>query len=491
MIRAKDRKVIVVDLDGTLVNSDTLYESIALLASKNVFYLFLFPAWLLRGKAFFKNQVAKRIELTVENLPYNLELIEWLVKERAGGKKLALCSASNIKTVKDVSIHLGIFDFVFASDSLINLSKEKKRDFLVKKFGNKGFDYAGNSNDDIGVWESADKVIAVNTPYSLTKKIKKFSEIHKSFPPKKNSMHVWLKFIRFYQWPKNLLLFLPLIAANKEHLQFVQNLLLNEVEFISTILYSFVSFAFISSSIYIVNDLLDLDHDRFDDFKRNRPFASGEIPISHGIYLSAFLFLFSFFFASKIGLIFILWLSLYAFVSLFYSFYLKKVLFLDCLTLTGLYNFRIFAGASAFSISLSTWFIWFSVFLFLSLAFLKRYTEISSYLIRDQEQVRGRAYRDTDLKVVERFGFISSFFATLTLISFLWFNLEIELVNVQLFFWITMPILLTYWMVWMWFQARKGLVHSDPLIFAFRDKSSLFICFYCFCSILIFTLIGS
>ena len=230
------KKVIAVDLDGTLTLTDTLHESILVLVRNKPLFLFILPFWLIKGLAFLKLKVAQNIELDVKNLPYNLPLIDWLKKEKANGKKIVLCTAANERIAKDVSNHLQLFDDVISSDESINLIGVNKRIALQDRFGDKGYDYAGNSRADIEVWASSSKAIVVNASNSIQNEASKITTVSRTFPSASIKFSDWIRALRVYQWSKNLLLFIPLLTSHQ--LGNFQSLPVLTIAFISFSLYN-------------------------------------------------------------------------------------------------------------------------------------------------------------------------------------------------------------------------------------------------------------
>lgn len=297
---------LIVDLDGTLILTDTLHESILLLLRESPFYIFWFPLWIFKGKAYFKDQVARRVNINAKLLPYNTELIDFLKAERANGRRILLCTAADRSISQSVAAHIGLFDDVLASDGVINLSGAKKAEALVSRFGKGHFDYAGNSFVDFSVWKCADTSYVVNASPSVHKNATKSFNVGHNFSREFIGIGVWRKVLRMHQWLKNLLLFLPIIAAHE----------LGNVDAWQSLVLAFFAFNLCASAIYIVNDLLDLDSDRLHPRKRMRPFASGAVPIWKGVALAPVLLAASFTLAFQVGSAFFGWLIAYFYCDL-------------------------------------------------------------------------------------------------------------------------------------------------------------------------------
>ena len=454
---------IVVDLDGTLIHTDMLHESVLKVLGSSPINLLRVPYWLIQGKAVLKKRLADLVDFDPSLLPYNQELLEWLKARKAEGHKLILCTASDGGIAAALSEHLGIFDEVMASDGLINMVSNRKANALRDRFGSNGFDYAGNSNADLPVWKVARKAIIVNASLSLTKKAENECRVDRTFPAKNQSLKIWIRGLRVHQWLKNLLLFIPLFAAHQ----------LNQVNTWLDLILAFFSFSLCASSVYIANDLLDLESDRRHPRKRLRPFAAGLIPLWLGVLVAPILLVSSFVLAKFVAGNFLPWLIFYFILTCAYSWGLKRFIVVDCLILAMLYTLRIIAGAAAASMDLSFWLLAFGVFLFLSLAFVKRYAELEIQLLGGKEKVSGRGYYTSDASLVQTLGVASGFASVLVLALYLNSDSVVKLYRTPELVWGAVPIMM-FWVSWMWMQAHRGNMHDDPLVFALKDKASLF-----------------
>jgi 4-hydroxybenzoate polyprenyltransferase len=454
---------LVVDLDGTLILTDMLHESGLRLLRDKPWQMALLPIWLLRGKAHFKRQIALNAAAAdPATLPFNLALLDWLKQQKALGRYLVLCTASDALLVKPIAEHLGLFDEVLSSTGEVNLAGEFKAEALVKRFGLQGFDYAGNAEPDLKVWAVARHAIVVNAADKLLQKAQTTSSVKQIFPGDKTKPLLWLKMLRVHQWLKNLLLFVPIFAAHQ---------LMNQTIW-SSLMLAFVAFSLCASSVYIANDLLDLESDRLHPRKRLRPFASGQVPIALGVCLAPILFVLSLVIAQQVGHAFVYCLLLYFGVTCAYSWGLKRVMLLDCLTLAWLYTLRIVSGTVAASLTFSFWLLAFSVFLFLSLAFVKRYAELNTQLLAGNHKAHGRGYLTSDAPMIQTMGIVSGYVAVLVLSLYFNSDVVVQLYRTPEFLWGAVPVML-FWISWMWMQAHRGHMHDDPLIFAVKDKGSL------------------
>jgi len=457
-----EAQAIAVDLDGTLTLTDTLHESVLTLVRNKPYLLLLLPFWLFKGIAHLKQKVAEHSELDVTTLPYNQPLIDWLQAEKQRGKKIVLSTAANEKIAKQVVRNFNFFDEFIASDSTTNLKSARKREALQKRYGVKGYDYAGNSNDDLEVWAGASNAIVVNASETVVSKASTLTSVSQIFRSERAGFAIWFKALRVHQWLKNLLLFVPLLAAHQ----------IGNAQSLGLLIIAFLSFSLCASSVYITNDLLDLESDRIHPRKRFRPFASAKLSVLHGVIAAPLLIAASFLLGAVVGLDFLIVLLVYLLMSVTYSFNLKRLVLVDCLTLATLYTMRIIAGAAAVSVSLSFWLLAFSIFIFLSLAFLKRYAELLVQSSEGKNSAHGRGYLVTDAPLLQALGVSSGYISTLVIALYLRSENVMSLYAQPLAIWLLIPILL-FWVSWVWLKSSRGEMHDDPIVFAAKDKTSL------------------
>lgn len=453
---------LVVDLDGTVINTDVLHESALRLLRQAPLALPGLACTLVRGKAAVKQYIAERVELDPATLPYNTELIDWLRVQREEGRRLVLCTASNRRPAQAIADHLDLFDEVLASDERTNVGGEQKAAVLCAEYGRGEFDYVANSKTDLAVWECAAQAIVVNADRDLEERAARVATLAETFSHPPGGLRIWARGLRLQQWLKNLLLFAPLLAAH----QFADG-----GAWISLLL-GFFAFNCAASATYLVNDLLDLDSDRLHPNKRRRPLAAGELPIARGLAAVPVLLLLGFFLAYPLGGQFMLCLLCYLALTTLYSWRLKQMTLVDCMTLAMLYTLRIIAGAAALGMGLSFWLLAFSVFLFLSLAFVKRYAELELQLLDGRTKVHGRGYLVSDAPLVQSLGIAAGYVSALVLALYLNSDEVLLLYTTPGFVWGAVVVLL-FWISWMWMQAHRGEMHDDPLVFAVRDRASL------------------
>ncbi len=450
---------LAVDLDGTVIATDLLWEALARAFKANPLILFLVPIWLLGGKARLKQELAKRVTIDASLLPYRTEFIDFLRAEKANDRKLILATGSPKAYADAVAAHLGIFDQVMATEGDINLTSSRKRDALVAAFGDGGFDYAGNSREDIKVFDAASNVIVV-APDRVAAGYQAANGTV-LFNGPKQSLKTLLKLLRVHQWAKNVLIAVPAVLAND----------LDRVATIVAIVLGFIAFSMLASAIYIINDLFDLDADRRHKTKRNRPLAAGTVSISSGIMIAAALIAVSAAVSLYLPLFFQLVLAGYAVLTTAYTAALKRMLLIDVLALAGLYTVRVIAGAAATQIEVSFWLLAFSVFFFLSLALVKRYVELDTTAETDKGKISGRGYRVTDRQVLAESGIAATFSSVLVLALYIDSDQVKLLYERPYLIWMLCPIVL-YLSLRIWVLARRGEMHEDPVVFILSDWRS-------------------
>ena len=459
---SNDRTPLVVDLDGTLVLGDTLHESLLGILRTQPLNVLLFPSWLLGGKSAFKRAVASRHVPDPSTLAYNHELLDWLAA-MGGQRERILCTAADSAVANAVARHTGVFDAVLASDGQTNLSGPAKAQLLVERYGERGFDYAGNDQVDLPVWRRARRAVVVNAHARVEHAAQQLGNVEKIFRQEPGGIRVWLRALRLHQWAKNLLLFVPLLTAH----------LVLEPEAIAQSALAFIAFGLCASSVYLLNDLLDLPADRLHPRKRRRPFAAGQLSALSGLMVIPILLAAAFTLAwLTLPQRFVMALGGYYALTFAYTFWLKRVEMLDVVVLAALYTARIIAGTFALALPLSFWLLAFSMFLFLSLALVKRYTELALMRERGRSEATGRGYSVDDLPMVAALGGTSGYLSVLVLALYINSPVSEHLYSQPKFLWLLCPLLL-YWISRTWLLTHRGQMHDDPLVYALRDRVSL------------------
>jgi 4-hydroxybenzoate polyprenyltransferase len=450
-----------VDLDGTLVATDTLIESLLFLAIRRPWLVFRLPFWLLQSRAGFKHRIADAISLPPEDLPYNQDVVGYIRAAVERHIPVILVTASCEPVAQGIASHLGYFQKVIASSATQNLKGDEKRRVLVARYGEKGFDYAGDSPADLHVWRSARSGILVGRAVRYRKRLEKAGcRVAAVFPHRHTLVRNLWRALRPHQWSKNVLVFLPLLMAHK----------LTDLERWQGTLYAFAAFCMAASSVYIVNDLCDILADRRHPLKRYRPFAAGDVSILLGLLLEVVLLTAAVSFAWLCGsLPFAAILATYLILSTAYSLYLKRVTLLDVMVLSGLYTSRVLAGGAASRVPLSTWLVGFSIFLFLSMALIKRVSELQRHLRAGATEGHVRGYRLTDVDTITTIGITSGCMAALVIVLYM-NGMEVQtLYQHPQLLWTISPVFL-YWINHLWIQARRGAVHEDPILYCTSDK---------------------
>jgi len=451
--------VLCVDLDGTLIRGDLLWECVLVLLKTQPATLFLVPFWLLRGRAFVKQELARRAQLDPGHLPYHEPVLDLLRQERDAQRRIVLVTAADRTLAGSVAQHLGFFDEAHGSDGRINLKGAAKAAFLRERFAVDGFDYVGDSASDIEVWHHAHAAYVVGSS-ARAADAAAVTTLKLNIVTARASLQTWVNALRGHHWAKNLLLFLPLALSH--------NL---AIEPILRTAAGFVLYGLCASGLYILNDLLDLHSDRDHPWKKERPFAAGEISIPEGLMASFTLL------CASLGLGFVLNMQFgfalvgYASLTMIYSLYLKRVVLLDVFILSSFYSFRILAGALISSTPLSQWFLAFSLFFFLSLAMAKRYSELLHANDLVAAEKSGRGYRVDDRELLLSLG-VGSAFSAVVIFSLYVHSQEVrELYLNPEYLFLLSPIVL-YWLSRNWLLAHRGELKEDPVTLAIRDRVS-------------------
>ncbi|MEM7366164.1 MAG: UbiA family prenyltransferase, partial [Pseudomonadota bacterium] len=445
---------LVTDLDGTLIRTDMLLESLLALLKKNFFYIVVMPFWLLRGRSVLKARVAERVNLDVTTLPYRDDVLSYLRDQKASGRQIWLATASHQTIANQIAEHLTLFDNVLGSNETSNLKGQRKADRLSEEL--KSFSYAGDSSADVPVWQSADAAILVDVSDSLARQIPDDKVEQRFSDERRNKLLELVKACRLHQWAKNALIFVPLLTAH----------LFTNIEAIVSSALAFLAFGLCASSVYLLNDLLDLPADRQHRTKRNRPFAKGSLPVSWGIFTIPFLLGAAAAIATQLPWQFGLVLAAYYVATTLYSFILKAKAVVDVILLAGLYTTRIVAGAACISVVLSHWLLAFSMFIFLSLALVKRYTEMVELQAAGggMSTAKGRGYRLDDIDLLSTMGSTSGYLAVLVFALYLNSEVVQSLYQTPYLMWAICPLLL-YWISRMWLLAHRKEMNDDPVVF--------------------------
>lgn len=458
--RRPEEKPLVVDLDGTLVRSDLLHETFWSAFAHDLLMPLRAMASLMSGRAVLKRMLADRAKVDIATLPFDAGVIAYIKAWREEGGRAVLVTASDHRLAEGVAAHLSVFDEVHATDASVNLKGKAKAEFLVRRYGENGFHYVGDAKADLAVWEKADRAITVNATSSLRDQAEGLGRPIEHLQTLDESWKPYVQALRPHQWLKNLLVFVPMLAGHRID---------GETFALSAL--AFVTFSLAASSLYLFNDLLDLRADRGHPRKWKRPVAAGLLPIAHASVMAVGAAVIGAGLSVIIGWQFLLIMAGYYTLSLAYSLFLKRHPVIDICVLAGLYTMRIIAGSVATNIDLTVWLLAFSLFLFFSLAALKRQAELVDMNKRGELSAAGRGYRVDDLPIVSDIAVSSGFLSVLVLALYINSPEVVELYSQPALLWGVCCVLL-YWITRMVMVAHRGSMNDDPIIFAMNDRVS-------------------
>src|ERR1700742_768634 len=451
------------DLDGTLVKSDTFVDSLMVLARRQPGAFMRAPFWAMKGKAHVKSQVASLVTVDVVHLPYNRPLLDYLRDEHAAGRKLYLATGADRVLARKVAAHLGIFEEVLASDGAVNLIGRNKLQHLEQRFAADGFDYIGNALPDLPLLQGAQEAMVANPDLRLNLALKSRNvAVSRKFEDRSHLLAALAKALRVHQWAKNLLVFLPLLLAHSFR---------NATSVLAAVA-AFFCFSLTASATYIFNDLLDLEADRVHLHKRKRAFASGDLSVATGLVISFTLLILALLTAVWLPRTFLVYLLLYLVTTLAYSFSLKRIVLVDVVILSSLYTIRMMAGSTATRDPVSPWLAAFSIFLFLSLAMVKRFSELQNLHARGVNPTNGRGYLLSDVEQLRSFGTSSAYASIVIFALYINGHDVVALYHHPNRMWLITPLLIL-WVSRVWLLASRGVLDEDPVVFALSDRMSL------------------
>ena len=418
---------------------------------------------LMAGRPKFKRYLAQNAPVDPATLPYRLEVLDQISEARAAGRRVLLVTASDQATADAVAAHLGLFDEAIGSDGTNNLKARRKADYLTGRFGAGGFQYLGDSSADLPVWRAAHEASMVCPSASTQRVAQQIAPKATVLVKRAPKLEAAMKELRPHQWAKNILLFVPLYFSH----QYTDRTL------VLTAVMAFISFSFCASSIYVLNDLLDLPADRQHRSKRSRPLAAGTLSIPEGIALS----LLALALALALGAVFVspqfvLVLVGYVALTTAYSLVLKQQMIIDVLALASLFTYRVVAGGVAVDVKLSPWLLAFSIFFFTSLAFVKRYSELIQVKGDGGGSLKGRNYVQADIPIITSAGPAAGLLAVLVFALYINSPAMFRYYSVPEALW-GICLILVYWIIRIWFLAARNQMHDDPVLFAVKDRISL------------------
>jgi 4-hydroxybenzoate polyprenyltransferase/phosphoserine phosphatase len=455
------KRPLVVDLDGTLVRSDLLIETaFSELGARPQSVVDMVRA-LFQGKAALKHRLAQPVEFDPSILPYDDEVLAYIRRARAEGRPVYLASASNRRLVEAVADHVGLFTGWFASDQENNLAGASKANLLVSHFGLRGFDYIGNDAADLPVWSRAANAIAIRTSSGVARQLAVISPDAEYLSHDRPTWRTWAQLLRVHQYAKNALVFVALLAGH-----------VFELAAFGQAALAFVAFSLCASSVYLLNDLIDLRDDRLHHSKCNRPLACGAIPLIHGVLAVPVLFVASLGVAALVSLPFLGLLLGYFAITLAYSLKLKRLMLIDVVTLASLYTVRVIGGAIAVQVFVSPWLLAFCMSLFVSLALVKRYVELQARLDANKPDPTSRGYRNTDVVMVAPLAAAAGFNAITVFALYISTDAVRQFYSRPEILWLAGPVLI-YWIARILMLAHRREMPDDPVVFAIKDRVSL------------------
>jgi 4-hydroxybenzoate polyprenyltransferase len=449
-----------VDLDGTFIRSDLLIEGVLRLLRHRPLSVWRIPLWLGRGKSHLKGELARALDPPTTAPPVNAEIESWLHEEKAKGRTILLVTASHEQALGPVR-DLFPFDEIIASDDDTNLKGERKAELLVGRFGEKGFDYAGDSSSDTAVWNRARKAIPVFHSRRRLAQAEMTYDVDRSFCTNSTSWPDWVKALRIHQWAKNLLIALPFLAGHHFHTGWQ----------LAGLFASFLAMSLCASGTYLWNDLLDLEYDRAHPRKKTRLAASGKTSLQRIMIASCVLvgagLLGGFILNPTFGLLLIAYIA----TTLSYSLYFKRVAIADIFLLALLYLSRVVGGILISDAVISFWLFAFTFLLFLSLAAAKRFTELRMNTDRGDGGIQGRGYHSDDFPTISGLGLACGVSSCIVLGLYSNSEQVTSLYVRPQWFW-GICVIALYWITRIWFLTHRGLMHDDPVVFALKDRST-------------------
>lgn len=457
-IASTNKTPLVLDVDGTLLKTDMLLESFWRALGQAPIACLKHCFTHLNNRAKLKEGLAELAQLRTDLLPVNDEILECANAARAEGRKLVLASGSDQSLVQGLSEDLKLDAEVYASDGENNLTGRRKADKLVAEFGKAQFEYAGNSHVDKPIWDVSDRAIIVGRHPSIAKDLEKNGVQVKSIPQRWRKRDL-LRALRPHQWVKNVLLFLPLISSHQFDLTFWLLALVAAGVFSAA-----------ASSIYIVNDLLDLEADRQHPTKRRRPFAAGSVPIAVGMVASVGLGVLALGVAAFVNMNLFWIAALYMALSLAYSLKLKRLRWIDIATLGALYTIRVIAGAIVVNAAATGFLVAFIYSTFVTLGCVKRLTELT--LAKSDGTLPGREYARSDRGDLLNVAILGIAGSLLVFFLYSFSEAATLLYPTKWQLWLAM-LPLAAWQIRMVYLGWKGKQDYDPIVFAMRDRYGL------------------
>jgi 4-hydroxybenzoate polyprenyltransferase len=451
-----------VNCEYALLKTNIFHEAIFLLVKGNPLDIFRLPIWLLRGRSTLIQRVSEKIQINWRTVPLCERVVERVQAAQDGNRQVYLLTSMPKTWAHALAAVLADSKLIFTDQKNTVACIEATRSHLTDLFGMRGFDYIGDGRRDLPLCKSARRALIVTSDRTTIARANENSVVESVIPRDKAGPFTFLKMIRIHQWLKNFLIWVPLLASHR----------LTSVHSIGIATVAFVAFSFCASSVYVLNDLLDLESDRQHVRKRNRPIAAGKIPVNQALVIGMLLFVSAACLALRVSALFAITVGIYFVMTLAYSLRLKRQVIVDVMLLAALYTIRVVAGAVATIVVPSFWLLAFSMFLFLSLAMVKRYSEMLVTLAQDRQYAAGRGYSVEDMPVLLSLGVSVGIAAIVVLALYINDSSTSKLYPATIWLWPVPPLML-YWVSRVWMKARRGEMHDDPVVFAIRDWQSL------------------
>ncbi|MFN3475082.1 MAG: UbiA family prenyltransferase [Blastomonas sp.] len=455
------RLVLVVDLDDTLIRTDTLLENFWLACSVKWHTPLQALSAVTRGRLALKHRLGEIVSVDPAWLPYNDEVLDIIRQWQARGGRTALVTGATQGIADAVSAHLGLFDEAHGSSDGVNLSGVRKAKFLEERFGPAGYSYIGDAKADLPVWQGSAGAVTINRSKAFQARVDALGKETVHLPTVPTRPLDYLRVMRPHQWLKNVLVFLPMLAAHQLDLLTLSQAVL-----------AFVAFSLVASATYVLNDLLDLSNDRAHPRKCKRPFASGAVRLIHGTWMAPVLALAGAGVAWLGGWQLFAVVAIYGATTLLYSLKLKRLPIIDICTLAALYALRVLAGSAATGVPSSLWLLAFAMFFFFALASIKRYAELIDGAAAGKTEAAGRGYRVEDRPVIGNIAVSSGLVSVLVLALYANSEPVQRLYSTPEVLW-GICLILLFWTNRVALLTHRGEMHDDPVVFAMRDRVSL------------------
>jgi 4-hydroxybenzoate polyprenyltransferase len=452
---------LVIDLDHALIRTDLLMESALAYVAANPLRIFYFPFWILGGPQFLKRKLAESVAPDPALIPVNEKVVELALEAKRQGRQVFAVTASPDPLAHKIAARLHFLDGVITSEGAADLTGPQKAKLLSERLRGP-YDYIGGDADDVEVWRNAREVVAVAPDRADLRRIQALGKPTKVIEHK-SRLRALIKAARLHQWVKNTLIFVPAVLSGT---------IINPVTAIACI-FTFLALGLIALGTYLVNDLLDIDHDRRHWSKRFRPIAAGDLPIGMAVAAAAVSIVAGLAIGVAVGIYVLAALMVYLVLTLAYSIQLKRVPIVDVTALATLFTLRIAIGIAAAGVFASPWLLVFSMALFASLSIAKRYTEIQRAALKGETIVPGRGYITADAPLVLGLGLATGTASVVILVLFLIFDaLERDIYSNPHWLWL-FPIIMFLWIGRIWLVSQRGELDDDPVAFAIKDRQSL------------------